>query len=331
MKKRGQNKPKQELSDGGPLAWLAGFTSFGLDSRTPRPPFPKILECRSLGLDARRKGYAIDMERPYEIQPFPADPDHYGHAEILVQRYRGVAKRCIRIEGREELVPLPGRPEEEPGLDYAALSSFLAEWPARSIIQDHQPSADNANIPWHARGPNGPGVVKGMLHVQQFVRSSFLDMIWTREQYPEADPDVDWRLKWTIFCILRYCVAGENDVSRLIPAFGPFNPVLDRDAMLIGAAAVEQIVWKLRADVLPIPHPRSLDLLWLGGGFPAIIWAEVLNAFQYDRASWPLLRCCGWCGRHWVAIPNKRGRPAEFCDDHCRRRFNDYGSSDPRF
>ena len=342
MKKQRRKKPKQEPSDLGPLAWLAGVTSFGLDCQTPRPPFPKIHESRFLGLDARRKGYTIDPGRPLEkIELIAAVPGRHGPAEILTQRHRGVLKRCFKPEGSERLIPYL---EEVLLPDPAALSQHLTSWPPRPIMPT-DPDSDSGGLPWYVqetveRGmedywPNQEGaeqIVGDLLEVQFMVRLSFLSHIWRLNQHPGEAWNAEKYLSFTIDRITEYCTGDLITKRRLgvmTRLFAPDNLDVfrgDRDAMLIIMGRIESLIWRLRAPVFP--RFANPNLIWVGAGYPGIIWAEVLNAFLHDRASWPLLRCCGFCGRFWVVAPRKKGRKEEYCSVNCQKKFNERGSSD---
>jgi len=339
--------------------WLIAFSNIGFDDGNPRPPTVKFKQSRFLGLDARQRGYALDLDREYEVVE-GAGP--WG-GDLVMQKYRGVAKYWSRLKRGSDtaMLPLPDRPEAP--LTWGRLLGFTKEFPPRPIM----PALDCWPLWRMFQVEKGAGemdilipltpessaalevdedmgvivvpltsivseqVLERLLHVRNAARL-FLEAIYTLRSVHATKVD-------DALVILCYATIHAQVASIAAQCLSDTTSPLSRPEAIPRSFSDDILIRKAYYDtyhsVFVNRAPIWLELMdglesrYVSDALPGIAWAEIMNFF-YDRPGWDLLRMCGWCGRFFTAPPAERGRPREFCFSSCRKRFHDYGPHDRR-
>ncbi len=343
-----------------PLAWLLGFANLGFDDRKPRPPRDHALHSRALGLDGTHKGYAFDPDgaRP-EIRPDYTQT--LEHCEVRTQEFRGFVKRWIRLLGETEWKPSPPR---DAAITPDAFRYFLQEWPPRAELTLASRAILPDRVEWFQYGRAADAEHEAsaeerqdffamLEEVRDLLRSRLLAPLWAlhvlrpraKETISDAEASMHGNLaRWVLCYLVAYCTGGWGDMTERRPVEDSGDPVGNP----IGYAEhlIERTIWEHRAPVhLEVRGGGRMH--WDAIAFPALVWAEVLNAcFAWPNLGviewpdlddprtpdprWAGLRCCSWCGRYFWETPGRSGPPRAFCMVSCGKKYHEAGFGERR-
>ncbi len=325
---------EQEFASGEePLAWLIGFANIGRSPGQICPPRGRAVHIPALKVrdpDDQLVPYGFDElgERP-EIEEDALD-------KLLGQQRRRQRqgrfwKYWARFKGDTQW---RARPPQSAPFTPEAWQAFRAAFPPRvALLLASRVIPCAAEVLSEAQ-------LKILQSTRDLLRFAFLEPMWILhtlvgrkgEQVGDFDRRAETDLcQQFVRCLLLYCARSTDATLERVPPLVPRDAVTtedEREVLAQQALWVEGLVWRYRAPVHLEVLPGGA-LRWDAIGFPALAWAEALNAcFDWPRfdprvsrsAAWKALHCCDCCGAFFLQTPGGRGRPAGYCGLTCAKR-----------